>query len=595
MLSRQRIFPQADAPILTLLKRPQTPVAQRTKTQFKLLVRHLLDRFFNNDMISVGGDAVPLIMTIAYAIALPTVVMAIFAYPFYHAFPPRPHVPPFWFQVSDHYFFVMYSFVAMGAVTIFDWDLLFPNLLDIFILSILPISNRRLLLARMSAVLIFLTLFLIGTGSLGMIFFPAITELPGTRLFAAHFVAITASGVFAAALVLALQGVLINLLGARLFRLASTFIQTLSMTILLTVLSLYPLLTRTLKLLIGSSSPAVRYFPPFWFLGIYECILAGPSKLPAFASLARTGCWATAIVVLLAFVTYPLAHKRRTRQAIEGTVAPDTRSRFTQLLSRPLHAILLRTPSERAVYHFIGQTILRTQRHRVYLAMYAGLGAALIAASAVVIGVEPNHVSVTFSPYGLRLAIPAVAFWTVAGLRTALTSPSDPGGSWAFRLITGRPTPDHLTAIRIWVLTWSLLITMGTVAALHFAASSDMRGAKETAAQILVAAGLCILLTDAFFLKVTTIPFTEARVPLNTDLAFVLLRYIVVFPTLVFTTANIEPWIEASAAHLIITAILILAAHIAMRYQHDQIIARPTNQNSFDEEPAPFLTLGLRR
>jgi hypothetical protein len=595
MLSRQRIFPQADAPILTLLTRPQTSIAKPAKTQFNLLVRHLLDRFFNNDMISVGGDSIPLIMTIAYAIALPTVVMAIFAYPFYHAFPPHPHVPPFWFQVSDHYFFVMYSFVAMGAVTIFDWDMLFPNLLDIFILTILPIPNRRLLLARMSAVLVFLTLFLVGTGSLGIIFFPVITELPGTRLFAAHFVAITASGVFAAAFVLALQGVLINILGARLFRMASTFIQTLSMTILFIVLSLYPLLTRTLKLLIESNSPAVRYFPPFWFLGIYECILAGHSKLPAFASLAKTGYWATSIVALLAFITYPLAHRRRTRQSIEGTVAPDTRSRVAQLLSSPLHAILLRTPSQRAVYHFIDQTILRTQRHRVYLAMYAGLGIALITACAVVIHVEPNHVSITFSPYGLRLAIPAVAFWTVAGLRTALASPADPGGSWAFRVIHGRPPSDHLKAIRIWVLTWSLIITMGTVAALHFIASSEMRGAKETSAQLLVGAGLCVLLTDIFFLKVSTIPFTEARVPLNTDLAFVLLRYIVFFPVLVFTMADIEPWIEANAGHLLVTTLLILATHIALHHAHQRIIAKEENLNPFDEEPPLFQTLGLRR
>jgi hypothetical protein len=595
MLSRQRICPQAEAPILTLLTRQQTSIAHPAKPQFKLLVRHLLDRFFNNDMISVGGDAIPLIITIAYAIALPTVVMAIFAYPFYHAFPPHPHVPPFWFQVSDHYFFVMYSFVAMGAVTIFDWDMLFPNLLDIFILSVLPISNRRLLLARMSAVLIFLSLFLVGTASLGIIFFPAITELPGTRLFAAHFVAVSASGVFAAALVLALQGVLINLLGARLFRMASTLIQTISMTILLTVLSLYPLLTRTLKLLIESNSPAVRYFPPFWFLGIYECILAGPSKLPAFAGLAKTGWWATLIVVLLAFITYPLAHRRRTRQAIEGNVARDTRSRFTHLLSKPLHAALLRTPSQRAVYHFISQTILRTQRHRVYLAMYSGLGIALITAYAVVINVEPNHVIFTFSPYGLRLAIPALAFWTVAGLRSALSSPADPAGSWAFRLITGRPTPDHLAAVKTWVFTWSLIITMGTVAALHFVSSPEMRGGRETSAQLLVAAGLCVLLTDIFFLKVNIIPFTEARVPLNTDLAFVLLRYIVFFPVLVFTTVDREPWIEASVGHLIITASLIVAAHIALSHTHAQIIAKEEYQNSFDEEPRLFQTLGLRR
>jgi hypothetical protein len=204
--------------------------------------------------------------------------------------------------------------------------------------------------------------------------------------------------------------------------------------------------------------------------------------------------------------------------------------------------MFLRTPSQRAVYHFIGQTMLRTQHHRVYLAMYAGLGIALIIAYAVVVNVEPNHVIITFSPCSLRLAIPAVAFWTVAGLRAALASPADPGGSWTFRLITGRPTPDHLAAIRTWVLTWSLFITIATVVALHFVASPEMRGAKETSAQLLIAAGLCILLIDVFFLKVNTIPFTEARVPVNTDLAFVLLRYIVFFPVLVFTTVDSEPW-----------------------------------------------------
>ena len=76
MLSRRRIFPQADAVVLTLLTKPRIAVAPRTETQFEILVRHLLDRFFNNDMISVGGDTVPLIMTVAYAIALPTVVIS---------------------------------------------------------------------------------------------------------------------------------------------------------------------------------------------------------------------------------------------------------------------------------------------------------------------------------------------------------------------------------------------------------------------------------------------------------------------------------------------------------------------------------------
>ena len=34
--------------------------------QFKLLVRHLLDRFFNNEIVSADGETLPLIMTVAW-------------------------------------------------------------------------------------------------------------------------------------------------------------------------------------------------------------------------------------------------------------------------------------------------------------------------------------------------------------------------------------------------------------------------------------------------------------------------------------------------------------------------------------------------
>ena len=144
--------------------------------QFKLLVRHLLDRFFNNEIVSVDGETLPLIMTVAWAIALPTLVATIFLFPAYHAFPPKPPSPPFWGRVADHYVFAMYAWVVMGAITVFEWDLLVPNVLDVFVLSVLPIADRRLLLARVAAILIFLGLFLFGTSSLGIIFFPVATE-----------------------------------------------------------------------------------------------------------------------------------------------------------------------------------------------------------------------------------------------------------------------------------------------------------------------------------------------------------------------------------------------------------------------------------
>src|SRR6202167_5254939 len=154
MLSRSRLLHwQAD----------QSLVSLPAQNQFKLLVRHLLDRFFNNEIVSVDGETLPLIMTVAWAIALPTLVATIFLFPAYHAFPPKPPRPPFWAQVTNHFFSLFYALVVMGGITLFEWDLLFPNVLDVFVLSVLPIAERRLLLARVAAVLTFLGLFLIGT------------------------------------------------------------------------------------------------------------------------------------------------------------------------------------------------------------------------------------------------------------------------------------------------------------------------------------------------------------------------------------------------------------------------------------------------
>src|ERR1700691_374802 len=313
--------------------------------QFKLLVRHLLDRFFNNEIVSVDGETLPLIMTVAWAIALPTLVATIFLFPAYHAFAPRPPRPPFWGRVADHYGFVVYAWGVMGAITVFEWDLLVPSVLDVFVLSVLPIADRRLLLARVAAILIFLGLFLLGTSSLGIIFFPLATEpADAISAYAAHFVAVTAAGLCAASLVLALQGLLISLLGARLFRAISSFLQSLVVMVLSTVLFLFPVFSRSLEALIQSGNTAVRWFPPFWFLGIYESISAGPSALPAFTQLARTGYMATSLLIALAIITYPLAYARSTRQAVEGSIARNTGSLFVQPAIRVLHATLVRTP-----------------------------------------------------------------------------------------------------------------------------------------------------------------------------------------------------------------------------------------------------------
>src|SRR5258708_13442779 len=112
-----------------------------------------------------------------------------------------------------------------------------------------------------------------------------------------------------------------------------------SIMLLLTILLLHPTLSRSLEPLLTSSAPAVRLFPPFWFLGIYERILMGPSAPAVFHELARTGCYALLVILACPVFTYPLAYRPRVRPLIEGGSVLDTPPRtarpFPRLLPPP--------------------------------------------------------------------------------------------------------------------------------------------------------------------------------------------------------------------------------------------------------------------
>jgi uncharacterized membrane protein YwzB len=591
MFSGLRIFTPPEFPVLSLDVQAHMPaVAAQERSQFHLLVRHFLERFFTNEMVSADGETKARLLQIAYTIALPGMVVALFLFPLYHA----PLDRPFWSQVSDHYFYVMYSFVAVGAVSIFAWDLLFPDPLDLFILSSLPIVNQRLFVARIVAACLFLGLFLFGINALGAIFYPLLSEPLGlARHIFAHVVAVLGSGAFAAAFFLSLQGMTVAILGERLFRAVSPLLQCVATMVLLTILLLFPVSSQFLEVLTHSS--AGQYFPPFWFLGIYERLVAGSSGLPVFTMLAKTGYLATAVAVALTIVSYPLAYRRRMRYIVEGSGASDTQNVAAAPINRMLHATLLRNPVQRGIYHFISCGLLRTQRHRVYLAMYGGLGLALLIACVVLLKLIHGHFGLALSPDGLRAAVPIAAFWAIAGLRTAFLSPMDKRGGWVFRVIMGKPGVEQLAATTLWILPCVLLLTLGMVALISLVAPPELHDWRSAMSQTFVAIGLCLLLTDALFLKVTSIPFTGERRAPATNLAFILLQYFGFFPPLVLLTVALEPWLEASMWHVAGAVGCIGAAHLVMRRIRRKNADYYANLIDLDDDEEEFpQRLGLR-
>jgi hypothetical protein len=593
MFSLLRAFSPPEHPVLSLAVQAGIySDVQPERTQFQVLLRHFLDRFFNNPATASDGQTKARVLQIAYAIALPGVCVALYLFPPYH----YPGGRPFWSQVSDHYFYVMYSFVAIGAITIFVWDIFFPDLLDVFVLSTLSIERRTLFLARIAAVFAFLCIFLLGTNAPGTIFFPASADLPSfARHFSAHLAAVTMSGIFIAAFFLALQGSLLILLGERLFRRISPFLQGLSITGLLTVLLLFPVISRFLEVLIGSGERAVTYFPPFWFLGVYERLLTGPTALPAFTTLARTACLATGVVVALAVFSYPLAYRSRMRHVIEGSDGRNGRGWVTAPITGLLHETLLRVPQGRGIYHFVSQTLLRTPRHRVYLAMYGGVGLALVIASVLMLKLGGGKVGFAFSTNGLKAAVPIVAFWTIAGLRGAFLGPADRRVNWIFRVIHGKPGWDESAATRIWVLLWALVLTLGCVALSQVIAPPGLSGWRNASIQVFVGASLSLLLTDAFFLNVKTVPFTGVRSASSMNLAFVLIQYFGLFPPLVLFTLGVEDWLHVSVGHLLAAAVLVVGAHFELLRRHRKTLCDSAGLIDLEDDEEEFpQRLGLR-
>ena len=544
----------------------QTEVRGRDKQsesfrQFKLLVAHLLDRFVNNEMLSVGGETLPFVMTVAGAFALPTLIAAILVFPSYHAFPPHPPVPGFWTQVCEHYFFTVYSMMAMGLVTIFEADLFFPEPLDTLILSPLPIPPARMALARVCANLIFLLLVVIGTNVFTILAYPTITELQVRRLFLANLVAVLCGAIFSAAFFLGVQGILCCVLAARHYRRASAIVQCCGTAVLFSTLLTAPKIVPLLQSL--TADPRARWFPPFWFLGVYESILGGTDRLQRFATLGRVGLWATTAAIIVAVFSFPIAYVRRSRQAIEGAGVMKLGSALSRIVRPALHSTLLRTPQQRAIYHFIGQS-LRSPKHRIYLAMYAGLGLALLFSA--IFSVEVSHGAITFSANdrAVEAAVPAVAFWTVAGLCSALASPADPRGGWVFPVIAGAPNALQLDAVRIWVVIWTNAITLLLLLLVAAVLPAALTG-KLWLGHLFTGMALGILLPDIFLFRTRTIPFTEIRIPLNTDLAWILLRYIILLPATLLLALRIEPWIIATPLNFLASLLAVLLLHSSIR------------------------------
>ena len=460
--------------------------------------------------------------------------------------------------------------------------MLFPDRLDFLILSPLSLRPSQLFIGKAVALLGFFSLFLVGANLLGAFMLPLISKIDFFRQLVAHLVAVLLAGLFAALLVLALGGLLLCVLSPAAFRLASPVLRMLAVSALVLLLLHYLRFGDSLEQLLTTPLGKAKWLPPLWFLGVYEQLLHGAGAPPFAREMSRFALRGTGLVATITLATYPLAWARTRRAAIEGVShrhsAPST------LPARLVHTVV-RHPAERAVFHFVTQTLARNSHYQVYLALYLGTGIALALACAVTFRVDPGAITPILSPRGLHALLPLLLFWIVAGLRAAFAFPLFLSARWVFR-VAGANLNECAAAGARWTGACAIAATLFLLGLLTLAGLRP----RELFIQAVCGLALSLLLTDLFFASQQSIPFNQPRLPGRTNFPLLLTLYIGILPLFVLGILRLETWIEAEPTRLLGITLIVLGIHLALRRANR---ALPQPEEELEGYEGEFQILGL--
>jgi hypothetical protein len=521
-------------------------MCERTKT-LRILIAHFFRRFFDNDTVQPEADTLTTVVRALAVVAAPGLIVSFWLQNKYKWL-------PMWGQIDVRGFFVVLSFVAMGAIAVCEWEMLFPDKMDFLVLTPLPIRSMQMFAAKAAALIGFLGMFLFVANLCSTELLPADRLGPIWPQAKAHFVATMSAGAFAALLFLAIGGVMLCVLSARIFRAVLPLFQMAAMTALTLLLCAYVRFAGPIPLLLQRQPlGAVRWLPPFWFLGLYEQMLHGGGA-PAFAPvMARYAVRGLAIAAAVVVITYPVAWGRMRRMTIEGvTRGRGKRSRVTEWIATQA----VRGPGQRAVFHFIRQTMARNNRYQVYLAIYGGVGLALALSCSVSVSVVRGAVRMGLSDYGLHAVMPMLLFWTVAGLRVAFAFPVNLQAGWIF-CATGVDLRECAAAARRWVMACAGCVLAAILVALGIAAWD----ARKLLVQAVCGVCLCMLLSDGFFFAQRSVPFNQPRMPGKASFPLMLTLYVGVYPQFVIGMSWLETRLERHTIHLATVCFIAAALH----------------------------------
>ena len=210
------------------------------------------------------------------------------------------------------------------------------------------------------------------------------------------------------------------------------------------------------------------------------------------------------------------------------------------------------------IYEDITQTIGRSLKHRLFLATYGGLGAALCVIQLA-------------SPHPDLLALPLIlSFILVSGLRAAFNFPAELSANWTFRIAEADHTREALRAMRKWMLSCAIVPLFVLLAPLEFQRFPP----NQALFHIAFGLTLSLLLMDVMFWGFRKVPFTCSYFPGKVNLVGLSAIYVFGFTTYSATMAGVEAQLQQMPLAAAVFFAVAIVVHLVLRWTRDHLMGR---------------------
>ena len=483
-------------------------------TAFELR-RHFFRRFFDSDLVSSAGQwQVVAIGLFAIVVSL-SIPMVQAYYHKYRMLQELDSTDPYRMAaIADHLFLILFSMTLTGLVTAMQWPSLFPGLRDYLVLAGLPVRTRDIFLAKFTALLTYVGILIVAlnappAGALNYVMHGRYYS-PDAANPAVLFLAMTLGALFVFFSLVALQGLLLNVVSPRLFPGISLLVQCTLLTVLICLVP-FVLSVPGLDRYMHQRPEFARWIPPFWFLGLDQQMMG--NREPYVHALARLAIVGAAGSALCAVAAYLWSYRRQKVRMIETPI--QARHEFAALRRWREHWSdrFLPFEPEHAVFSFTMATLARSRLHRMVLTGFVAVAFALIVESFVSLimgGGFKGFAVKTFALEEAAVSAPlALSLFVLAGYRYLFRLPVEVRANWLFRVHEGGNRELLLRGMERFVFVLGVL----PIALITLPLEIEIFGGVDGVAVCILAFLPSLVMEEVLLAGFEKIPFTSAYLP----------------------------------------------------------------------------------